>query len=111
MWVPPCADVSTMEGGVLCAERPSAGMHAMAQDLSMVGIDRAKSVLYLGRGLDDPARWCARRPACVPCLEVSGSVEPQHTALARLERPPDVAARILMSSVLHPSPRATSGPS
>jgi hypothetical protein len=41
---------------------------------------------------------------------VSGSVEPPHTALARLERPPDVAARILVSSVLHPSPRATSGP-
>ena len=82
----------------------------MAQNLSMVGIDRAKSVLYLGRGLDDPARWCARRTACVPCLGVSGSVEPPHTALARLERPPDVAARILVSSVLHPSPRATSGP-
>jgi hypothetical protein len=83
----------------------------MAQDLSMIGIDRAKSVLSLGRGLDDPARWCARRTACVPCLGVSGSVEPQHTALARLERPPEVAARILMSSVLHPSPRASSGPS
>src|SRR5438445_674341 len=134
MWVPPCADVSTMEGGVRCADRPSAGMHAMAprldgvalrrhkgcrgdahqstagaramaQDLSMVGIDRAKSVLYLGRGLDDPAQWCARRTACVPCLGVSGSVEPQHTALARLERPPDVAARIPYVLCLAPLPQ------
>ena len=79
----------------------------MAQNLSMVGIDRAKSALYLGRGLDDPARWCARRTACVPCLGVSGSVEPPHTALARLERPPDVAARILclLSCTPPPGPR------
>ena len=139
MGLPPCAAVSDREGVVFCADRPSAGMHAMdprldgvalrrhkgcrgdarqrttgahaiAQDCSIVDLDRAKSVLYLGRGLDDPARWCARRTACVPCLGVSGSVEPPHTALARLERPPDVAARILVSSVLHPSPRATSGP-
>src|SRR5262245_48210217 len=139
MGLPPCAAVSDREGVVLCADRPSAGMHAMdprldgvvlarhkvcrgdahqrtagaramAQDLSMVGLDRAKSAYTSVVAWMTPARWCARRPACVPCLGVSGSVEPPHTALARLERPPDVAARILVSSVLHPSPRVTSGP-
>src|SRR5262245_21167175 len=76
MWLPPCAAVSDREGVVLCADMPSAGMHAMdprlngvalrrhhgcrgdanhstegaramAQNLSMVGIDLAKSVLHL----------------------------------------------------------------
>ena len=83
----------------------------MAQDCSMVGLDRAKSAYTSVVAWTTPARWCARRPACVPCLGVSGSIEPPHTTLARLERPPDVAARILMSSVLHPSPWATPGPS
>ena len=76
----------------------------------MVGLDRAKASYTSVVAWTTPARWCARRPACAPCLGVSGSVEPPHPALARLERPPDVAARILVSSVLHPSPRATSGP-
>ena len=126
MGLPPRAAVSDREGVVLCADRPSAGRHAMAprldslvlrrhkgcrgdahqrtararamaQDLSMVGLDRAKSAYTSVVAWTTPARWCARRTACVPCLGVSGSVEPPHTALARLERPPDVAARILSS--------------
>ena len=36
------------------ARQRTTGAHAIAQDFSIVDLDRAKSVLYLGRGLDDP---------------------------------------------------------
>jgi len=34
------------------AHQSTAGARALARDCSMVGLDRAKSVLYFGRGLD-----------------------------------------------------------
>ena len=52
------------------AHQSTAGARAMAQDCSMVGLDRAKSVLHLGRGLDDPGPM-VRTPDGCPCLSIA----------------------------------------